>query len=241
MTLFCHKMDEGFTGEDVGIREKVCNEFFPAPTDKGMCLTKNMQIKEIVNVQDPYIDLFEPYFQTSAKNIESGTRWGELTFVLLAAMDRENEAINKRRPNTKSMNIQLQLHQDNEFAQMLPKNNFDETTIPLSLEHNHEYFIKVTPTGKTSTIGLRNMAKENRHCRYADETLAKSHFKTYTEKNCRYECHVQIAKVQCQCIPWDFLAADYSQECDVFGRTCFYKAMENLTQYHKDPCSMCIA
>ena len=53
-----------------------------------------MHLEKIVDVKDPYVDLFEPYLQTSAKNIESGTRWGELSFVLLAAMDRENDAIN---------------------------------------------------------------------------------------------------------------------------------------------------
>ena len=83
MPLFCHKMDVGFTGEDVGIAERVCNEFFPMPTDRGICLTKNMDIKTITNVEKPYDDLFESKSQTSAKNIESGTKWGEISFVLL--------------------------------------------------------------------------------------------------------------------------------------------------------------
>ena len=240
MPLFCHKMDVGFTGEDVGIAERICDEFFPMPTDRGICLTKNMDIRTITNVEKHYDELFESKLQNSAKKIESGTKWGEISFVFLTAMDRENNAINKRKPNTKSMNVHLQLHQDNEFAQIFSKNDFDEKTIALNLEYNHEYFIKVTPSGKISTEGLRTMSNKNRPCLHENEIPEDSLFKTYTENNCRYECYVKLAKNQCQCIPWDFLTKDKLQECDVFGRTCFFKAMENFTQYPKDPCPNCV-
>ena len=62
-----------------------------------------------------------------------------------------------------------------------------------------------------------------------NEVFDDSIFKTYTAKNCKYECHVKLAEKMCKCIPWDYLHNKKSVECDIFGRTCFYNAMENLT------------
>ena len=40
--IFCHSKDKGFTGDTVNARmnAKICNDFFPTPTDVGICLTK---------------------------------------------------------------------------------------------------------------------------------------------------------------------------------------------------------
>ena len=240
LPLFCYQKDKGFTGENVGIPEKTCNEFFPTPSDAGICLTKNMDIRNILDVGEEYVDLFEPQLQTSAKYIESGSKWGQITLVLLPVMNKDGDGASKRKPNTKPLNVKLQLHQDNEFAQLFSDNDYNEGTIPLDLEYNNEYFIKVTPTGRISTVGLRNLDKSKRACKLENEVPNNALLKVYTEKNCRYECHVALAMEQCKCIPWDFISRNKSQECDVFGRTCFFQSMENLTQFPKDPCTHCV-
>ena len=44
----------------------------------------------------------------------------------------------------------------------------------------------------------------------------------------------------CNCTPWDFIVKERNQECDIFGRTCFYNAMENLLQNDTNLCHHCI-
>ena len=70
--------------------------------------------------------------------------------------------------------------------------------------------------------------------------------KVYNKRNCQYQCRVTNAFEICSCIPWDFpLTTNLGDECDVFGRTCFYNAMKqinlnetgepsinNITAYH---------
>ena len=45
LVVFCHNVDKGYYGDDAGLSLKFCNDFFPTPTDLGMCLTRNMDIK----------------------------------------------------------------------------------------------------------------------------------------------------------------------------------------------------
>ena len=54
MILFCHNKEEGFVGDDIGISEKICDDFFPAPTDNGICLTSNMNPNSIAHINDEY-------------------------------------------------------------------------------------------------------------------------------------------------------------------------------------------
>lgn len=68
------------------------------------------------------------------------------------------------------------------------------------------------------------------------ETLLK----VYTEQNCRYECKVNFAIDNCRCIPWDFPIATKKKtdECDVFGRTCFFNVLKHTT-FNADTCPQC--
>ena len=55
LILHCYKAKEGFVGDDLGMFAKACNEFFPAPTDKGICLTKNMDMHRVVETKKDLI------------------------------------------------------------------------------------------------------------------------------------------------------------------------------------------
>ena len=82
LPIFSHRNDLGFIGEDIGISERVSNDFFPTPSDSGICLTKNLDIKTILKVENEYDVLFESKLQNSPKKIENGTTWGEISLVL---------------------------------------------------------------------------------------------------------------------------------------------------------------
>ena len=51
MLVFCHEIETGFIGDKLkgmqwfGIPAKFCNDFFPTPTDLGLCMTRNLDIK----------------------------------------------------------------------------------------------------------------------------------------------------------------------------------------------------
>ena len=65
LILFCYREDEGFLGEDFGMFAKACNEFFPTPTDQGICLTTNMDTKEIFFTPEKASDssIFDSHLQ----------------------------------------------------------------------------------------------------------------------------------------------------------------------------------
>ena len=109
---------------------------------------------------------------------------------------------------------------------MLLDNNYEMLNIPLTLATNHEYFIDTTPKDEASTTAFKDFDVEKRNCHLDTEVDEYSVFKTYNQNNCQYECHVKIAIDICFCIPWDFLSNTDVQECDVFGRTCFFDAMK---------------
>ena len=119
MAIFCHRKDRGFLGDDIGMHANVCNEFFPIPTDVGICLSRNLDIKEIMHPNDQFFEtISESNLQQKTENIEGGYLWSETTLVIFT--DAENtlrETYRKR--STKTVGeVQFQLHQSKEFGQM---------------------------------------------------------------------------------------------------------------------------
>ena len=121
------------------------------------------------------------------------------------------------------------------FSTVNEKNTFSMTFVA-----NHEYYIEITPIGQASTNDFKSLSKEQRQCFLTNEVSKTSLFKTYTKNNCKYECHIKMAIEICSCAPWDFLHTSQKSECDVFGRTCFFNAMENLTISPIKYCEHCI-
>ena len=110
----------------------------------------------------------------------------------------------------------------------------------MTFEANQEYYIEVTPNGQASTIDFRSLSKKQRQCLLEHEVSKTSLFNTYTKNNCKYECHLKMAIEMCNCAPWDFIHISHKSECDVFGRTCFFNAMENFTVSPIKYCNHCI-
>ena len=63
----------------------------------------------------------------------------------------------------------------------------------------------------------------------------------YTKANCIFDCKVNLAFTTCKCIPWDFVNnIQGAEECDIFGRTCFFNMIETLSHGSDEKCSHCI-
>ena len=137
-------------------------------------------------------------------------------------------------------NIQLQIHEGKGFPQILHGINQDEDQRSISLKPGHEYVIKLYPYGQVSTKDVQKMSLDKRECRLSHETLEGASHPIYTKDSCLFDCHVEIAFKACKCVPWDFAHGfKDSKECDVFGRSCFFNHIENLTHMNEKPCDHC--
>ena len=76
------KKEQNYYGEDVGWPEPACTDFFPTPTDKGMCMTANLNVQDIVHDYEDYDPLMESEFQKSTQKIQGGTVWSQKTYVI---------------------------------------------------------------------------------------------------------------------------------------------------------------
>ena len=137
--------------------------------------------------------------------------------------------------------VQLQIHHTDDVGVLSPKADFVRGTEAIYLRLGNEYHIDVTPVGSRSSDNLKALDAEDRNCLLENEISQESIFKRYTESNCKYECHVTIAKQNCGCVPWDFMAkaTHLGDECDVFGRTCFFKEIKEIALNPEDVCPHC--
>ena len=154
MAIFCHGITTGYEGDDFVDSVRFCNDFFPAPTDKGICMTKNLNIKEILNTNKESDVIFESEFQHSSKKFESNIDWDELTLVILTDSQRNFGQSYPRKPGSRLDKILFQVHESKELANMifkLDESYIDNLTSPITLKTGHEYFIKISPSGSIST------------------------------------------------------------------------------------------
>ena len=247
LILFCYQRSKGFEGDDLGIYAKVCNKFFPTPTDQGICLTRNMNIKELMNTDEKYDQLFESDLRKDYdKFVEGGTYGSKNTLAFSSGYKQtmlfEN---NKDREDSQKFyhpRITLKLHQSNEIPHFFEDDSFQLSSTSLRLEPGVEYIVDVIPQVTKTTQAFKKMNFQQRKCKLKHEIGKKSIFKVYTQKNCEYECKIKNAEAMCKCIPWDFLhqntLAANDKECDIFGRTCFFNAMKNYKS--RSLCNHCV-
>ena len=140
----------------------------------------------------------------------------------------------------KDYGVQLQIHQNKEFAQILHSEDQDEKVKSIGLKPGHEYRLGITPIGQRSTEAFRGLPKSDRKCQLDDELSENSIFKIYSKANCMYECEISKAYEICQCVPWDFFErSGEAPECDVFGRTCFHDVIDKVIK-EANSCPECI-
>ena len=238
--VFCYRVNQGYTGDDIGMIAKVCNDFFPTPSDIGTVYSKNMDLNNILKVANSYKSLYEPENQKPNAFIKGGSLWTETTLVFFTDSDNDLSQSYKRKPDAKLSSIQFQIHQAKDIPKLVTESNFDESSTMIELEKEYEYFIDITPHGQISTENFRSLNQDQRKCLLEREVSKDSIFKIYTQNNCKYECYVGMAQENCGCIPWDFLHNERTKECDVFGRTCFFNSMKLISQSPEENCKHCL-
>lgn len=244
--VHCKRRDLGFFGEAASeMSEPTCSNFFPTPTDVGICMTENMNIREIMHDHDKYDVLMESTLQEPNSKMNGGTLWSEKTYILSTQMAPEPQ-----RPfdigHCKSKNchldeIRMQVHSNEDFGNFLAEPYFVKDTPSVPLKRGMEYYFDIIPVGRRSSNDLKSLDLNERNCLTEDEISNQSLFLKYTERNCKYECHISKAKEICRCIPWDFMEKrrNFVEDCDVFGRECFFNTMKEVAGAEIELCPQC--
>ena len=246
LILFCYTRTKGLVGEDIGLFAKVCNDFFPTPTDQGICLTQNMDINEVMKTGKEYETLFEPNLQKPPESVKGGTDGSKHTMVFFTGVGKNSykfsylmDQMNIRDLKIDTGDVILKFHQGNQIAHMIKDTGY-LTSSSLTLKSGYEYVIEVKPKIIETTPAFKRMNIEQRKCKLHHEIEENSLFNVYTQQNCKYECYIKEAESHCKCIPWDFMHQNaQAKECDVFGRTCFFNVLEN-TSKSIDLCRDCV-
>lgn len=244
MGLFCKdKLNRKYQGENIsGFSSNFCNDFYPVQNDVGFCTTKGFDVKKVIKYKPDYWDYMEAEKQHISYMNENGNRNSENTlFILTNVFDDPEEMTIIPRTNNYNQDVQFQINQYAELPQILHGNEQDNELRSLNLKPGYEYKIEVSPIGQMSTSSFHGLNLEQRNCRLSHEVEENSIFKLYTKRNCEHECRLQKAYETCKCIPWDFISnrQDY-QECDLLGRTCFMRMIENMTHDSQNHCPSCI-
>ena len=141
----------------------------------------------------------------------------------------------------RNFEIQLQVQENKDFSKILFGSNQEIDKKSLPLMPGYEYEIELDPYGQYTTDDFKAMSLNNRQCRLDVDTFENSTHPIYTKANCIYDCHVNLAFKTCNCIPWDFVHPIQGEECDIFGRTCFFNMIETLAHGSYENCSHCSA
>ena len=237
LTLYCFSKENGYVGDDIGLSTKVCNDFIKTPSDSGMTLSKNLDLSKLLKTNDNLIGLKDKVHPD--KSHINGKVLSQLTLVFDTNSETYLSQTYPRQPQEDTGIVQFQIHQSKELANMIMDNNHDDLAEPLTLHNGFEYFLEVFPHGQVSTAEYKALSKEQRACKLENEVDGSGIFQIYTQKNCKYSCHVDIATKICGCRPWDFLGFSNVSECDVFGRSCFKNAMEITIKSNHKTCNHC--
>ena len=137
--------------------------------------------------------------------------------------------------------VQMQIHEQKDFPRILYGLNQDLDQRSVSLKPGYEYSIELYPYGQVTTDEFEKLSQDKRDCHLRHETFANSTHPIYTKANCIYDCLVLQAFETCKCVPWDFANnIKGADECDIFGRTCFFNKIERLTHKQVKTCSHCM-
>ena len=147
--------------------------------------------------------------------------------------------LEKRKQEMKE--VLFQIHPSNELPLILKDSSLSKDRDSLTLIAGNEYFIELTPFKQSVTSNFKSMTQEDRHCLLSNEVSPQSKLKVYAKQNCRFVCKVHKALENCGCIAWDFPIniTEPIEECDVFGRTCFYNSMKEPIDDDRNQCQQC--
>ena len=84
LPIFCrNEKNEEFHGDTLSSM-RFCNDFFLTPTHVGICMSKNVNVSEIVQIDDNYYHFLEAKEQSSKLKVRKSNYWAVSTFIINA-------------------------------------------------------------------------------------------------------------------------------------------------------------
>ena len=243
MGLFCKdKLNERLEGEIIdGFSKCFCTAFHPVQNDVGFCTTKGFDVKSVMKYHPDYWNFMEAEKHSVTSMKEDGNRNAENTLYILTNIFEDRQHTIMPRIIDANQDVQIQINQFTDIPQILHGNKQATDLRSLTLKPGHEYIIEISPIGQMSTAGFHGLRLDQRNCRLSHEVEEDSIFQIYTKRNCQHECRIKKAYKICLCIPWDFIFKNKDfKDCDLFGRTCFFHAIESLTHDSENLCPHCM-
>ena len=75
--------NDDFEGDNIsGFSTKFCQDFYPAPTDVGICISKNLDVKKVIQLEDVYNTFFKTENPTSEMRVGNDNYGAVSTFVI---------------------------------------------------------------------------------------------------------------------------------------------------------------
>ena len=83
LVIFCKdRFDKDWIGDDFGSVLKFCSDFFPSPTDNGICLSKNLDYNQLITTNYEFKTVFEANKQILPKFIGEDKLLNRATFMI---------------------------------------------------------------------------------------------------------------------------------------------------------------
>ena len=131
-----------------------------------------------------YESIMEILNQDAQSKIEGGSYNAESTFIISIDSFNRQRALEEtmtmaRRTQHSDYNIQMQVNQNKDFAQILYSSDQDKTARSISLKPGYEYKIQLAPKGRMSSESFKELSFEQRNCRLDHEVLDEDRYKIY--------------------------------------------------------------
>ena len=206
LVIFCKdRMDQNWAGDDDLGLASYCSDFYPTPTDIGICLTKNLNPNNLVSFTKEFERSFP--INEGLKSDQLDRLQTKATFILdthareyIDSYPMETKVFSRSkkllsatttnnmydRKGKEMKQVFFQIHSTNELPQMIKDSGQDKNMDPITLEAGNEYFVEVTPFGQSVTDQFKLIDQRDRNCLLSTEIVPTSKLKVQTKQNCMY-------------------------------------------------------
>jgi len=226
-----------------------CSAIFSSfPTDQGVCCSFNMKAAEDIYKKSPYqenlqamqaADKDKSYFSsipqkefTQRLEPQAGVNKG-----LMVILDAHSEWLVSGSFDEDFHSFPTIIHPSGNFPLMSHGGLF--------IKPGFKNIITLTSSKLKANDNLRSINKDERRCRFPEESLDLSLHKQYSFFNCKFECTLNYTKKEIyskygkKCQPWFFpLDNDSTTICDPWTSRSFFKIMSK--DIPDSLCSQCL-
>ena len=83
LVILCRDdITKDWVGDDIGMTARFCSDFYPTPTDQGICQTKNLIFENLISFSEEFTDSFETNKQKQPSLVQGDRHNAKATFII---------------------------------------------------------------------------------------------------------------------------------------------------------------